>query len=376
MGDVYVVRHAVYGSTAALKVLHAELTDDPDWRLRFDEEALVGQRLKHPYVVAARELVVCDRRVGLVMDLVPGARSLARMIETGHRGGLPTELALRLFLSIVEAVEYAHDHGVVHGDLKPENILIDGDLREPGAWTPRVCDFGTVALIAKPVLLEGRPAVVASPRYASPEHLLGVSELRMSSDLFALGLVLSFILTGRHLSPARSVEEAAVWLSGDGGVVDLVDLPATVRALVGACTARDPAARPASIRDLALRVRRSLDDLGCNVVLEDVGADVATELVDRDPVQLLDAEVLAEDATAVAYLDEETQRAETAVAVESPAVACGDPERVLSAIVEEVSDTPAFSLDAQPPATRSRLRWGLVAMAMAVTVAALGWLTL
>lgn len=281
MGEVYAARDELYGTTVALKVLHPRFHADPSWRRRFNEEGLVGARLKHPHVLSARELVEHDGRIALVMDLVSGGQTLEKVMQRFHPGGLPLVPALQVFLTIVQGVEYLHGRGIVHGDVKPDNVLVEGHHRDPSTWVARVTDFGTVALIAHPVSIGGRSAVVATPRYASPEHLLGIDRVDARSDIYALGLVLHFLLTGRHASDARTVEEAAVRVRRPPPRVHLVDQPESVHALFQRATAVDRADRHASCRALALEVRQVLDSLGATIDRLDLGADLATE-VDED----------------------------------------------------------------------------------------------
>jgi serine/threonine protein kinase len=281
MGEVYAARQALYGTPVALKVLHAHLTADPDWRLRFNEEGLVGQQLKHPNVLAARELVESDGRVALVLDLVRGGQTLSKVIAREFSSGLGLDAALQVFLAILHGVEYAHAKGIVHGDIKPENVLIRGESRVPSSWAPLVTDFGTVGLIAHPVVLEGRAAVVASPRYASPEHLLGVDRLEMRSDVYSLGLLLHFLLTGRHASEARSVEEAAAWMQQPLSLVPLVDQPAAAVELVRRACSPNPAERFPNCREMALAVRAVLDEIGVQPDVEDLESEIATELIEE-----------------------------------------------------------------------------------------------
>lgn len=281
MGEVYAARDELYGTTVALKVLHPRLHAEPSWRRRFNEEGLVGARLKHPHVLSARELVEHDGRIALVMDLVSGGQTLEKVLQRSHPGGLPLVPALQLFLTIVQGVEYLHGKGIVHGDVKPDNVLVEGHHRDPSTWTARVTDFGTVALIAHPVSIGGRSAVVATPRYASPEHLLGVDRVDARSDIYALGLVLHFLLTGRHASDARTVEEAALRVRRPPPLLHLVDQPESVHALFQRATAVDRADRHPSCRALALAVREVLDSVGARLDLVDLGADLATE-VDED----------------------------------------------------------------------------------------------
>jgi serine/threonine-protein kinase len=280
MGQVYAATHAVYGHPVALKVLHEPFSADPRWHRRFSEEGLLGLQLKHPHVLSARELVEHDGRLALVMDLVSGGQNLLKVMERDWPTGLPLGLALGVFLRVVSGVEYLHDRKLVHGDLKPENVLIAGGLRDPATWAPKVTDFGTLALIADPVTIDGRVAVVASPRYASPEHLRGVDQLTEASDVYALGLVLHFLLCGAHASGARTIAEAARQVGGPISLVYVVDQPDPLLAILERATHPEPARRYASCRDLALAVRDVLDELGLGLQLDDLQAELATEIVE------------------------------------------------------------------------------------------------
>jgi serine/threonine protein kinase len=280
MGQVYAATHAVYGHPVALKVLHEPFSADPRWHRRFSEEGLLGLQLKHPHVLSARELVEHEGRLALVMDLVSGGQNLLKVMDRDWPTGLPLGQALLVFLRIVSGVEYLHDRKLVHGDLKPENVLIDGALRDPAAWAPKVTDFGTLALIADPVTIDGRAAVVASPRYASPEHLRGVDQLTEVSDVYALGLLLHFLLCGHHASGARTIAEAARQVAGPISLVYVVDQPDPLLGILERATHPEPGRRYASCRDLALAIRDALDELGLGLQLDDLQAELATEVVE------------------------------------------------------------------------------------------------
>ena len=281
MGEVYAARHAVYGSPVALKVLHPHLHSEESWRKRFSEEGLVGQQLKHPHVLACRELVEHGGRVALVLDLCKGSQTLQQVMDREFPSGLPLIASIRTFLGLLQGVEYAHGKGVVHGDIKPENILIQGDFRDPTSWVPLVTDFGTVGIIAHPVMINGQPAVVASPRYASPEHLLGVLHVEFRSDVYCLGMVLHYLLTGHHASSARSVDEAAALVRHPVPVLNLVDQPEAVLAVFQRATHPDVRARFPSCREFALALREVLEAAGGGLKLEDLTADLATEVMEE-----------------------------------------------------------------------------------------------
>jgi serine/threonine protein kinase len=317
MGRVYAARHEVYGNVVALKVLHPQLHADDSWRQRFNEEGLVGTQLKHPHILSARELVEHDDRVALVLDLVSGGQTLDKVIGREFREGLPLVEALQVFLTILQGMDYLHTKEIVHGDIKPENVLVEGEYRRPDTWSAKVTDFGTVALIANPVTIDGRAAVVATPRYASPEHMFGVDQIEFRSDIYSLGLLLHFLLTGRHVSVAKNVTQAAEAVLMPVPVVMLVDQPEIVIALFKRACAVNPDHRFQTCRDLALGVRAVLDSVGAVLELDDVAADLATE-VDDDRVRLKEELAAREDAELQASYAEETEVELGAVLGEEP----------------------------------------------------------
>lgn len=376
MGQVYAARHSVFGSTVALKVLHPALHADEGWRARFNEEGLVGTQLKHPHVLSARELVHNEGRIALVVDLVPGGQTLEKVISREFRDGLALVAALQVFLKILQGMDYLHGKGIVHGDIKPENMMIEGDYRKPESWVPKVADFGTVALIANPVEIDGRPAVVATPRYASPEHLLGVDQIEVRSDLYALGLVLHFLLTGRHASNAQNVREAAERVALPVPIVNLVDQPEALIAVFKRATAIDPTERYGTVRELALAVRGVLDSVGAELDLPDVAADLATE-VDEERARMRQAGGDAgkpknkppseSQAPTVLNLPSNPARATPAPAAERP-----PPQAEAPATSRPTGPAPAADpLGAAVPAVAFVL--GFLAVGILLIVALWGW---
>lgn len=293
IGQVYAATHAVYGSNVALKVLHPDLYRDVAWRARLTDEGMIGKGLKHPNVLTTREIVEHEGRMALVLDLARGASTLHRVIRQEFSTGMPTELALRLMLGVLQGVEYAHQQGVVHGDIKPENIMLQDLDRAQSEWSALVTDFGTASLIANPVLIDGAAAVVASPRYASPEHLRGVDALIEASDIFALGLLLHYLLTGTHASKAKNVDEALAFVQKPIEIAKLIDQPRLVMSVFSRAVTLDPAQRYASCRDMALGIRSVIDALGAEFE-DDIEADIPTVIMGDESDEVSLGEIASE----------------------------------------------------------------------------------
>jgi serine/threonine protein kinase len=297
MGRVYAARHSLYQQPVALKVLHQQLHADETWRDRFNEEGLVGSTLKHPNILSAQELVFHEDRVALVLELVRGGQTLEKVVSREYPKGLPLPLALRLMRSILHGIEYLHTKTIIHGDIKPDNVLIDGNIRDAETWCPRVTDFGTVSLIANPVRIGGKAAVVATPRYASPEHMLGLDAIEERSDLYCLGLLLHFLLTGQHASHARTVQAAAEAVRQPVSHTLLVDQPEGLQVVFKKATSVDPEGRYESCRALAEELEGVRRNLGIATQFEDLNEDIATEV---DEERRLPDLSLDGDATGVA----------------------------------------------------------------------------
>ena len=201
MGAVYEVEHLGFGRRLAMKVLHSQANRVESLRRRFEREAYSAGRLDDPRIVEVTDVgELPDGRPYIIMGLVDGT-SLA---EEMNRGPMPVERAVRIARGILEGLAHAHARGVIHRDLKPDNVmLVSGD---PGV---KLLDFGLARLVGPdsgaPLTHAG--AVFGTPRYMAPEQAMGeAAEPR--SDLYAVGILLHEMITGRPLFPAETALEA------------------------------------------------------------------------------------------------------------------------------------------------------------------------
>jgi serine/threonine protein kinase len=186
-GRVYRVRDLHLERSVALKVLHPLLIQDPAVVERFRREAQLAARLNHPNLVSIYEI---SGRAGLIwytMEFVDGP-NLAQLVETD--GPLAMPRVLRLMREGLSALSHAHGTGLVHRDIKPENLLFEKN------GTLRITDFGLAIAVRGQGIFGGATSQSGTPRFASPEQLLG-ERVDGRSDLYSMAAVAYFALLGR-----------------------------------------------------------------------------------------------------------------------------------------------------------------------------------
>ena len=185
MGVVYLAREVRLDRQVAIKLLPPEFAENPTLRERFMREARTAARLSHPYIVPIHAVEDIGGFVFIVMAYVDGG-TLAERVMT--RGPLPPADVTRIMREVAWALAYAHAQGVVHRDIKPANILLDATGRA------MVADFGIARLNAS-AGDTGAGMVLGTPEFMSPEQA-AAEELDGRSDLYALGVVAYYALTG------------------------------------------------------------------------------------------------------------------------------------------------------------------------------------
>ncbi len=245
MGEVYRADDLKLGQPVALKFLTERLSHDPKMLAHFHHEVATAHRVTHPNVCRVHDIGETTTSAGtlhfLSMEYVDGEdlSSLLRRI-----GRLPADKALEIARQLCDGLAAAHEAGVLHRDLKPANVMLDGRGRA------RITDFGLAGLADQ----FGRQDVMAgTPAYLSPEQFAG-KEVSVKSDIYALGLVLYEIFTGKRVFEARSLEELRR-LHESSAVTnpsDLVkEIDPQVERVILRCLEKDPAKRLASARQVA-----------------------------------------------------------------------------------------------------------------------------
>ena len=258
MGEVYRARDTKLDRDVALKVLPEAFTQDPDRLARFEREAKVLASLNHPNIAAIYGLEEAEGIRALVLELAEGPTLADRIAK----GPVPLDEALPIAKQIAEALEAAHEAGVIHRDLKPANIKVRDDS------TVKVLDFGlakafqpdasdvsasmspTISLTAAATQMG---MVIGTAAYMAPEQAKGLP-VDKRADIWAFGAVLFEMLTGRKLFDAGDVSEMlASVLVKDPDISSMGNhVPDHVRSLVRRCLVKDRRQRMRDIGDVRL----------------------------------------------------------------------------------------------------------------------------
>ncbi len=190
MGAVYKARQPALDRLVAVKILPPESGRDPAFAERFQREARALARLGHPNIVAVHEVGQTGDFYYIVMEYVDGV-NLRQLMRSGH---LHPEQALRIIPQICDALQYAHEEGVVHRDVKPENVLLDKKGRV------KIADFGLAKLLGRETgdfALTGSQQVMGTLYYMAPEQIDRPLTVDHRADIYSLGVVFYEMLTGQ-----------------------------------------------------------------------------------------------------------------------------------------------------------------------------------
>ena len=283
MSTVYSAFDPTLERWVAIKLMHRDLSGDPDQLERFRREARAVARLSHPHVVTVIDFGEDDGTPYIVLERVEGETLKERIRRMGR---LPVAEAIAYAIEIGRALSAAHAQRLVHRDVKPQNVLIDGEGRA------KVTDFGIArSLEAQGLTATGR--VLGTTDYVSPEQALG-KEVSEQSDLYSLGIVLFEMLTGEV--PFKAESQVAVAMKHVKDPLPDVqrlrpEVSASLAAVVDRATAKETRNRYATATEmvddlegaLAIEVARSGESSGeATTVLRALSGDTA----DMVPVRL------------------------------------------------------------------------------------------
>ncbi len=190
MGAVYKAKQRQLDRVVALKILPPTTSNDSQFAERFQREARALARLNHPHIVTVHDFGQSEGLYYLIMEFVDGA-NLRTLIRSGE---LRSEQALAIVPRICDALQYAHDEGVVHRDIKPENVLIDKKGRV------KIADFGLAKLLGREsadlTMITHTGMNLGTPRYMAPEQVEHPEQVDHRADIYSLGVVFYEMLTG------------------------------------------------------------------------------------------------------------------------------------------------------------------------------------
>jgi serine/threonine-protein kinase len=236
MGEVYRADDLTLGQPVALKFLPEAVANNPSAVDRFRNEVRTARQVSHPNVCRVYDVGEIDGQLFLSMEYVDGEDlgSLLRRI-----GRLPTDKALEIARRLCAGLAAAHEKGVLHRDLKPSNVMLDG------RGEVLLADFGLAGLADQ---IEGAEVRSGTPAYMAPEQLAG-KEVTVKSDIYALGLVLYEIFTGKRPFEANTLKDLVRVRSETTPVnpsTFVRELDPLVERVILRCLQSDPAYRPAS----------------------------------------------------------------------------------------------------------------------------------
>ena len=188
MGAVYQARQPVLDRIVALKILPPQTAGGPDFAERFNREARALARLNHPNIVTVHEFGQVQGMPFFIMEYVDGLN--LRQLE--RAGKLTPREALQIVPQICEALQFAHDAGIVHRDIKPDNILLDKKGRV------KIADFGIAKILGTPpeTGVPETQGAIGTPHYMAPEQVEKPQSVDHRADIFSLGVVFYEMLTG------------------------------------------------------------------------------------------------------------------------------------------------------------------------------------
>ena len=236
MGSVWRADDLKLGQSVALKFLPDSLRRDPDRVQRFLAEVRNAREVSHPNVCRVYDVGEEDDRLFLSMEYVDG-EDLSILLR--RIGRLPQEKALDIARQLCAGLAALHDRGLLHRDLKPANVMLDGRGRV------RLTDFGLAAFAEG---LDRREVRSGTPQYMAPEQLAG-EDVSPRSDVYALGLVLYEVFTGRAAFQADSLEELQQMHSSATPSrlsTHVTDVDPAIDRVIARCLEKDPAHRPPS----------------------------------------------------------------------------------------------------------------------------------
>ncbi|MCP4204190.1 MAG: protein kinase [bacterium] len=240
MGEVFRADDLKLGQAVALKFLSERLASGEELKARFLSEVKLARQVAHPNVCRVYDVGETDGQLYLSMEFIEG-EDLSSLLK--RIGRLPREKAVQIAQQLCAGLAAAHAEGILHRDLKPANVMLDERGRV------RITDFGLAGLAEE---IEGAEVMSGTPAYMSPEQLAGQG-VSVQSDLYALGLLLYELFTGKRPFEGRSRDEVrqARERTPSTPSSHVSGIDPTVERVILRCLEKDPGERPASAFEVA-----------------------------------------------------------------------------------------------------------------------------
>lgn len=193
MGDVYLAAHPRLPREDALKVLRPEISGDAEFRQRFIREADLAATLTHPHILTVHDRGDENGRLWIATQYIAGTDA-AQLLRDRYPAGMPADDAIAIVIAVAAALDYAHDHGLLHRDVKPANILLS-DPDRTGSRNVYLADFGIASPLNDPNGLTATNTTLGTFAYAAPEQLMGEA-LDGRADQYALAATAYHLLVG------------------------------------------------------------------------------------------------------------------------------------------------------------------------------------
>src|SRR4051795_6297628 len=268
MSNVYKATDLILERTVAVKILAEHLSDDERFVARFRREALAVAKLIHPNIVQVYDTGVDVARHYIVMEYVEG-RSGAQLLHS--QGRIGSQAAVEIGVQACAGLDYAHRQGIIHRDVKPGNLMVIGgpagrgggrsEAHEPqtNEMTVKLTDFG-IARAAEQTRLTQVGSVVGTAAYLAPEQARG-EEAKPAADVYALGVVIYQLLTGRLPWEGTTLAELAIRRENERPLPPSSydpEVPETLSTAVLRALEGDPERRYTTARELASSLRTGL----------------------------------------------------------------------------------------------------------------------
>jgi serine/threonine protein kinase len=256
MAEIYKGRRSEGGPIVCIKVLRAEMAADADLLQRFEREFTTAHRLRHPHIVQALDFGFEDGVYYLVMEFVEGV-DLWHL--TQQKGSLVEADAVRLITQVGNALQFAHEHGLIHRDVKPDNILVTATHQA------KLTDLGLVKDLESGADLTRPSDWMGTPNFMAVEQFHSAKNVDARADVYSLGATLYFALTGKVPFEGKNLGTILKKKMANDLVPARRLVPTISEAVERAihrATSADPAVRPRSCEEFVASLRATVNGTG------------------------------------------------------------------------------------------------------------------